>query len=90
MTFALNANALSDINSTIGSGYFSIGAAVIGSGVIFSASSFEASSGWAGYTQRLVLDVTPSVPEPSIYALLGAGVCIFGIRMRRRGKRMAT
>lgn len=75
LTFGLNANALSDINAKLGSGYFSIGAAVLGPGFIFSGSSWEPGSGGQGYTQRLVLEISP-IPEPSMLPLLGFGLAV--------------
>ena len=71
LSFSLNANALTDINAVVGSGYFSIGAALLTQyQIMFGASNDE--PGNSGKTlnsiQELVL-TTATVPEPSSIAL---------------------
>lgn len=84
LSFTLNEAALSRINAAVGSGYFSIGAAVIGPGIIFSSSTYEPGNSGLGYTQRLVLDTT-QVPEPSHMALVGVGLLVAATAARRKG-----
>jgi hypothetical protein len=75
LSFSLNANALADINAMTGSGYFSIGGAVLsGSGYIFAIDG-------GGLPRELVLT---TVPEPSTFALAGIGATVLlGLRRRR-------
>lgn len=68
LSFDLNLAAITDINSVIGTDFFSIGAAVLGQGGIFAASGQEPGNNGVGYIQRLVLDIN-AVPEPSTLVL---------------------
>ena len=81
------AAALADINAAVGSGYFSIGAAVLSGGgdYIFGFSGDEPgnSGGTLNSVQQLVLT---TVPEPSAFSLatLGAGVFLLASRAASR------
>ncbi len=90
LSFALNAAAISDINTHIGVNYFSIGGAVLNGGTIFSSSNDEPGGSFgsgANSVQRLVLNVgqVSAVPEPATLALFVAGLLGLGT-MRRRHK----
>ena len=61
---------------------------MIGSGIIFSGSTYEPGNSGLGYTQRLVLDTT-QVPEPSQMALVGIGLLVAANAARRKGAKKA-
>jgi len=80
LSFALNATALADINSTVGQGFFSVGARVLSGPAIFSASNQEpgSSDGQFNSVQRLVLNVQ-TVPEPNSLVLMFLGLIGLGL-----------
>lgn len=88
---SLNSAAINDLNSTIGQGYFSLGAAILTGGTIFSASGFEPGNthGSENSIQNLVLEIQPTttVPEPTTLALMGLGFA--GMSQIRRRKHQA-
>lgn len=85
LSLALNPAAIVDANAA--SGYFAIGAAIVGSssGFIFAGSNDEPGNGGSGYTQRLVITTDAAgVPETSGAAgLLAAALAGLGIVRRR-------
>lgn len=87
LSFVLNTAALTDINASLGLGYFSIGGMAQG-GFIFSSSGLEPGNGGPGFIQRLVLNVEPAViaavPEPGTLPLLGlAAIGLLALRRRK-------
>jgi len=73
LSFALNPAAIADANAA--SGYFALGAAVIGTtGFIFSGSNGEPGNGGEGFTQRLVI-TTESAAVPETSATIGLLLC---------------
>ena len=84
LDFQLNSAAIADLNSAIGNGPFSIGATKTLS-EIFSGSE-------ANGNQQLVLEVSPSVPEPSTWAMMILGFGGLGLMayLRRRPLRAIT
>lgn len=87
LSFKLNADAIADLNGMLGKGYFSIGAAVINDGYIFTGvgdgpASGEDRNDLSG-VQSLRLTITPPVsitlPEPPTLGVLMlglAGMCL--------------
>ena len=81
LDFQLNSAAVADLNTAIGNGLFSIGATKA-LREIFSGSG-------ANGNQQLVLDVSPSVPEPSTWAMLLLGFAGIGFMAYRRKSKPA-
>lgn len=84
LSFVLNNEAIADANKAIG-GYFSIGLSVTG-GTIFAASGEEPGNRGPGYTQDLVIVVSPMtvIPLPATLPLLASGLGIFGFAVWSR------
>jgi hypothetical protein len=76
LDFQLNGAAVAALNNAIGNGLFSIG-------VTKELREISSSSGANG-NQQLVLDVSPSVPEPSTWAMLILGFAGVGFMAYRR------
>jgi hypothetical protein len=76
LDFQLNSAAIADLNNAIGNGLFSIGATKA-LREIFSGSG-------ANGNQQLVLELSPSVPEPSTWVMLILGFTGFGFMAYRR------
>jgi hypothetical protein len=70
LDFQLNSAAIADLNNAIGNGLFSIGATKALS-EIFSGSGADGN-------QQLVLELSPSVPEPSTWAMMILGFAGIG------------
>ena len=81
LDFQLNSAAVADLNNAIGSGLFSIGATKA-LREIFSGSG-------ANGNQQSVLEVSPSVPEPSTWAMLLLGFAGVGFMAYRRKSKPA-
>jgi hypothetical protein len=79
--FQLNGAAIADLNNAIGNGLFSIGATKA-LREIFTGSG-------ANGNQQLVLEVSPSVPEPSTWAMLLLGFAGVGFMAYRRKSKPA-
>jgi hypothetical protein len=76
LSFQLNGAAITDLNAAISHGLFSI-SATKNLNEIFSGSS-------ANGNQRLLLELSPAVPEPSIWALMILGFAGVGYLAHRR------
>jgi PEP-CTERM motif len=81
LEFQLNGAAVADLNNAIGNGLFSIGATKE-LREIFSGSG-------ANGNQQLVLEISPSVPEPSTWAMLILGFAGVGFMAYRRKSKPA-
>jgi hypothetical protein len=82
ISFQLNSLAIADLNDAVGNGLFSIGASKQ-LNEVFSGSS-------ANGNQQLVLESSPSVPEPSTWAMLLIGFAGIGLAKGfRYGRRVA-
>ncbi|MEH2534414.1 hypothetical protein V1277_006290 [Bradyrhizobium sp. AZCC 1588] len=79
LTFQLNDSAIADLNNAVGGGLFSI-AATKDLREIFSGSV-------ANGSQRLVLQISPAIPEPSTWAMLLIGFAGLTFAARSRAWR---
>jgi hypothetical protein len=78
LDFQLNGAAIANLNNAIGNGLFSIGATK-------ALREIFTSSGANG-NQQLVLELSPSVPEPSTWAMMLIGFAVIGFGAYRRKK----